>query len=71
MAPQWPMPPKSRRNRKAHTLAKPPNGTTYAIEHPSGSTDVVLELIGEKVYHAGIIRTARKLMDGVVFRHEF
>lgn len=55
----------------AHTLAKPPNGTTYAIEHPSGSTDVVLELIGEKVYHAGIIRTARKLMDGVVFRHEF
>ncbi len=55
----------------AHSLATPPMGITYAIEHPSGSADVVLEFDGGQVCRAGTLRTARKLMDGVVFGHDF
>ncbi len=40
------------------------------LEHPSGSFDVTLRLNlddGPRVESAGIIRTARKLMDGIVY----
>lgn len=48
-----------------------PDGTgrlVLAIEHPSGVTEVVLELdAAGGVRRAGVLRTARKLMDGFVY----
>jgi len=37
------------------------------VEHPSGVTECVLETEGGVVLRAGMLRTARKLMDGFVF----
>lgn len=37
------------------------------MEHPSGSFAARVELDGREVRRAGIIRTARKLMDGLVY----
>ena len=46
-------------------------GDMVLIEHPSGTFDVRLELEGEgpetRVRTSGVLRTARKLMDGVVW----
>jgi 4-oxalomesaconate tautomerase len=47
-------------------------GDTVVIEHPSGTFEAAVELAfaddgGVVVERAGIIRTARKLMDGFVF----
>ena len=54
------------------SIAVPPEGKTkmLAIEHPAGQTTVVAELdhAGE-LSRAAIMRTARKLYDGVVFAH--
>lgn len=44
------------------------NPLKLAIEHPSGETTAVLELDAQgAVEKAGLLRTARKLMDGEVF----
>jgi 4-oxalomesaconate tautomerase len=43
-----------------------PNGL-ITLEHPTGAFDVRVELDGQEVVRAGIIRTARKLMDGQVY----
>lgn len=54
----------------AHPLARLPDGEEKAVrvEHPSGSTDCVLQLDhAGQVASAALIRTARKLMDGHVF----
>ncbi|MEZ5945578.1 MAG: 4-oxalomesaconate tautomerase [Hyphomonas sp.] len=37
------------------------------VEHPTGALTVELEWGGESVVRTGLLRTARKLMDGVVF----
>ena len=37
------------------------------IEHPTGEMTVVATLKGDTVASAAILRTARKLMDGIVF----
>jgi 4-oxalomesaconate tautomerase len=54
----------------AARLAKVPPGLTkaFAVEHPSGMTECVVTIddAGRPV-EAGMLRTARKLMDGVVF----
>lgn len=54
----------------AHALAETGKGGTrnLAVEHPTGEMTVVatLDAAGE-VESAGILRTARKLMDGMVF----
>jgi 4-oxalomesaconate tautomerase len=45
-------------------------GDTIVVEHPTGTFDVVIDLVpGEvlKVERSGIVRTARLLMDGTVF----
>ena len=39
------------------------------VEHPTGALTVIAEMDGDVVGKAGILRTARKLMDGVVFPH--
>ena len=44
-----------------------PTSDTVRLEHPTGFFDAVLEMNGTEVERAGIIRTARKLMDGTVF----
>lgn len=41
--------------------------STIVLEHPTGTFDALVELDGREVRRAGIIRTARKLMDGTVF----
>lgn len=54
----------------AHKLARVPEGRTktLAVEHPTGVTECVVTVndMGRPV-EAGMLRTARKLMDGVVF----
>jgi 2-methylaconitate cis-trans-isomerase PrpF len=47
------------------------NDGVVGIEHPSGSLDVTLVVAGTReqptVESAGIVRTARKILDGSVF----
>ncbi|MFP3882689.1 MAG: 4-oxalomesaconate tautomerase [Actinomycetota bacterium] len=43
------------------------SSSTVTLEHPTGSFDAVVEVNGFDIVRAGIIRTARKLMDGTVF----
>ena len=55
-------------NTVAASLAPPLDGGICKIEHPSGCTKVRLELDNEgAIGRTGIIRTARKLMDGAVY----
>jgi 4-oxalomesaconate tautomerase len=43
-------------------------GKTLGVEHPTGVTECVVSIDGEgHPVEAGMLRTARKLMDGVVF----
>ncbi|MFN3387899.1 MAG: 4-oxalomesaconate tautomerase [Allosphingosinicella sp.] len=54
----------------AATVARVPEGRrkTLSIEHPTGETSCVLETDADgRVTASGILRTARKLMDGLVF----
>lgn len=52
----------------AAALAVIPVGGRFAIEHPSGATEVLLDIAPDgSVRGAGSLRTARKLMDGQVF----
>jgi 4-oxalomesaconate tautomerase len=41
------------------------------LEHPTGSFDARVEMDGGEVSRAGIVRTARKLMDGVVYPRSY
>ena len=38
-----------------------------SVEHPSGEMTVIAKIEGDEVVSTGILRTARKLMDGFVF----
>jgi 2-methylaconitate cis-trans-isomerase PrpF len=52
----------------AHAVARP--GTPLRIEHPTGHLDVTAEVedgTPPRVHRSGVIRTARKLFDGLVF----
>ncbi len=56
----------------ANDLLVAPTGTTVRLEHPTGFFDATVEVSttpdgGIEVERAGIVRTARKLMDGTVF----
>ena len=53
----------------AHALASIPPGDqkTMPIEHPIGETTIVVTMKDGAVESAAILRTANKLMDGVVF----
>jgi 4-oxalomesaconate tautomerase len=54
-----------------HDLAKLiPGQTRFDIEHPSGHTEVEAELDGHALVRSGVVRTARKLFDGIVFPRE-
>jgi 4-oxalomesaconate tautomerase len=55
-------------NTVAASIAQMPCNCIYKIEHPSGCTKVRLELDDNGVIErTGIIRTARKLMEGTVY----
>lgn len=57
-------------NSPAHALANIPDGSTktLSIEHPIGETTIVVKTNDEgHVKSAAILRTARKLFDGVIF----
>ncbi len=53
----------------AQALANVPSGESkiMPIEHPIGETTIVAQMRGGEVISAAILRTANKLMDGVVF----
>lgn len=54
----------------AHALAKLPGGRRQriAVEHPSGAIDCEIDLDARaQVRRAAVLRTARKLFDGVLF----
>lgn len=51
----------------ASELANLPSDDRFAIEHPSGAVEVLLQRRGGVVIGAGTMRTARKLFDGLVF----
>ncbi len=51
----------------AHEVLRHRGGDTVTLEHPSGTFDAVVTIEGR----SGIMRTARKLMDGVVYPHEY
>ncbi|OYU20287.1 MAG: 4-oxalomesaconate tautomerase [Rhodobacteraceae bacterium PARR1] len=52
----------------AAQLASIPADGRFVVEHPTGSTEVVLDIAPDlTVCGAGSLRTARKLMDGRVF----
>lgn len=54
----------------AHAVAVVPEGATktLGVEHPTGVTECVVTVDGEgQPVEAGMLRTARKLMDGMVF----
>jgi 4-oxalomesaconate tautomerase len=52
----------------AAALADVPADGRFAVEHPTGATEVFLDIAPDgAVRGAGTIRTARKLMDGRVF----
>lgn len=52
----------------AHELARPTHGEGRIIlGHASGCTQVNVKLEGEDVEKAGIIRTARRIMDGSIY----
>jgi 4-oxalomesaconate tautomerase len=54
-----------------HDMAVLRDGSRLSVEHPSGAVGVDIELDAgvtpPRVVRAGVIRTARKLFDGVVF----
>lgn len=52
-----------------HDIADIPTGDVKSldIEHPSGATTVIATLEHEQVIRAEVLRTARKIMDGLVF----
>ncbi|WP_105440900.1 4-oxalomesaconate tautomerase [Neorhizobium sp. T25_13] len=53
----------------ASELAVIPEGDEklLSIEHPTGEMSVIATMKGGEVYRAAVLRTARKLFDGVVF----
>ena len=54
-------------NGPASALANLPADNRFAIEHPSGAVEVLLDQRDGVVIGAGTLRTARKLFDGLVF----
>ena len=54
-----------------HDLAALDGGSRLSVEHPSGALQIEVELdttaTPPKVIRSGVVRTARKLFDGVVF----
>jgi 4-oxalomesaconate tautomerase len=52
----------------AAALAVLPEDGLFRVEHPTGATEVLLETVPDgTILRAGVVRTARKLMDGLVF----
>lgn len=51
----------------AYPLGVRPDGNSFQIEHPGGLTEVLLDRDGAQIHAAGFLRTARKLMEGLVF----
>jgi 4-oxalomesaconate tautomerase len=53
----------------AAKLAKIPAGgeKILSIEHPTGEMSIVARMEGGEVKSVAVLRTARKLFDGVVF----
>jgi 4-oxalomesaconate tautomerase len=56
------------RGTHAFELADHPADGRYRIEHPTGVSEILVEKDGDgQVVGTGTLRTARKLMDGLVF----
>lgn len=56
----------------AHARANLASGSpVVTVEHPTGTFDARVEMDGVDVVRAGIVRTARKLMDGTVYPRSY
>ena len=56
------------KNGPAADVSERPQSGRFLIEHPTGTVDVFLDYdANNNVQSAGVIRTARKLFDGMVF----
>lgn len=54
--------------------SRPPESEQFRIEHPTGTIDTTIHLTSDvppKVAKAGIVRTARMLMDGVLYPRSY
>ena len=52
----------------AAALAVLPGDGLFRVEHPTGAAEVLLDIAPDgTILRAGVVRTARKLMDGLVF----
>lgn len=53
----------------AGELADIPSGIekTLSIEHPTGEMSIIAQMDGDRIAKVAVLRTARKLFDGVVF----
>ncbi|MEM7240922.1 MAG: 4-oxalomesaconate tautomerase [Pseudomonadota bacterium] len=53
----------------AHALAEIPKGDmkSMPIEHPIGQTTIIAKMDGDRIVSSAILRTARKIFDGMVF----
>lgn len=49
------------------TVATNKSDGLIRIEHPSGTLEVAVELDGTRLRMSAVVRTARKLSDGLVF----
>lgn len=49
-------------------IVKPKEGQhQFMLGHASGVTDVDMEMDGDRVVKGGVLRTARRIMDGTVY----
>jgi 4-oxalomesaconate tautomerase len=59
----------------ASEVFEPHTDGVVVLEHPSGSFEAAIDLYDDNgtpvIRRAGIVRTARKLMDGMVFPREY
>lgn len=54
----------------AHAVSEV-DSSVVTLEHPTGSFEARVELDGRDVLRAGIVRTARKLIDGMVYPRSY
>ena len=55
----------------ANELAELDESSIVTLEHPTGTFDTLVEMDRGQVTRAGIVRTARKLMDGTVYPRSY
>jgi 4-oxalomesaconate tautomerase len=56
------------------SVTRSPEGDLFRLEHPTGTMDAIVALTSElppEVVKAGVVRTARMLMDGILYPRSY